>query len=139
MVALQAELTRAKAHTRLVKIFARSKADATKARADLKGTKIIYEKVEYEAKPAGATTDEAREQSMKLTKAAKEASRQLTDVSSQAQLLEGEVNFFKSQMGECIEACDEAMSSATEQSRRAKMFEARISLLEDELDFIKRK
>lgn len=56
--------------------------------------------------------DDAWKQSVESNKAAEVALCQQKDVSSQAQLLEGEVSFLKTQMSGCIKTDDDAVSSA---------------------------
>lgn len=86
-----------------------------------------------------ASLDEVWKQSEESAKVVERASRQLTELLCQAQLLDGEVSFLKTQMSECIKKRDDATIPATEQSRQSRILDARISLSEDELESLKRK
>lgn len=124
VVALKAKLAVANAaHVRLDDIFVRYDADAVENRTELKGTKVRFGMVGQETRLTSVTLNEVREQSVKLAKFVEEASRQPTTVSSRAQYFEGDVNSLKFQMGKCIKARNDAMSSATEQRRHSSMLE----------------
>lgn len=86
-----------------------------------------------------ASPDDAQKRGTESAKASELALRQLTDMSSQAQLLKGDVSSLKTQVSECIKAGDNTNSSATKQGRLSRMLEARVGLLEVEQASQKRK
>lgn len=126
---LEAEPAEAKAaHAQLDDIPAWSKADATKTRANFESSMIRFGEVEQAETLASASLNAARKPSVESAKNAEEALRQLTEVSCQAQLFEGEFSSLKSLMCECTKTRDDAASSATEHSRVSRMPGACLSL-----------
>lgn len=84
-------------------------------------------------------TDEAQKQFTGSAEAVEGALRQLMEVSSLAQILMGKVSFLNLQMSKIAKARDDAIATATEQSRQTKMVEARLGGMKDELDSFKQK
>lgn len=80
----------------LVDISAQSEADAAKARADLENCKVRLGKVKQALKLASANLDDAQKQFAGSAKVVEKALRQLTEMSSRAQLLVGEITFLHS-------------------------------------------
>lgn len=127
------------AHARLVDGSARSKADDNKTRAELDSSIIRIGKVELKSGMASANLSEARMKSVESAKAAKKAIQQPTEVLSETRLLDSEVSFQELETGKCIKERSGAIRFDTEQSWQARMSEACISLLEDELGLIKQR
>lgn len=140
MIAFEAELANANAaHARLDDISTRSEADTTKARSDLENYIVCLGKVEQSSKSANVYLDDTRKQSLKSAKTAEVLLRQLTEMSSRDQLFEGEVDFLTLQMSKFTKKRNDATILATEQSRKLRMLEACIILLENELNSLKQK
>lgn len=124
---------------RLAKIATRCVADANGARTDLRDAHARLVEVEREAKSAREDLYKVREQSTELAKATGELLCQMTKVSSRAQSLETEVMSLKSQMIEVLKVRDDAISSANEKCRDARMLGSCISLSKDKLCLLRQK
>lgn len=117
----------------MVVVAARFKPDANKIKGDLKGN------VKREAKLAVANPYKAREQFAGSAETAEKALRQLTLVSDQAQLFEGEIWFLMLQKSKATKSRDAASGFAAEQSCQVRMLKARIGVLKHELDSLEQK
>lgn len=77
---------------------------------------------------------EVREHSAGLANVAWKALRSLTKLPTRAQALETEVKFLKSQINEVGKTGNDAVSSANEKGRKAKLLESSTVLLRGEID-----
>lgn len=127
------------ANARLNDVSARPEADTIKARIGFESCNVRVGEVEQASKLATASMDNAWKQSVEWDKTAEEAPRQLMEVSSLVQFLDGEQSLLKTQMSECCKTVDDAASSVTKQRRHSRMLEACIDLLKDKPNLIKRK
>lgn len=140
MTSLETELPSAKAfHLQLGEVATFSEADANKLRTGLQKSQARLIEVEQEMKLARKDFGESRKQSAGSAEAAEKSLLQLTKMSNRAQNLEIEVNSLNSLTCKVDKIRDDATWSANEKGREAKIVKSRISLLENELDFLKRK
>lgn len=113
MASLETEFTNVKAaHTRLVDVLVQAEEDANKARSELGDLQLRFSGVAREIKVVNESSEEVQQQSVKSTKAAEEASPQLTKLSGRAQAQETEVSSLGSQLREAAKTRDDATSSA---------------------------
>lgn len=75
---------------------------------------------------------------MKLADAAEDALRHLTETSKRCQMFEDEFCSLISEIGKTFQAREDAIGLVEDQSRVSKMLEARIEVLTNELDWLKR-
>lgn len=124
---------------RLIVVATRSEEDANKGRSDLPNLQARLVKVAQEEMLDREYLGKVREQSAGSAKAAEEALRQLTEMSTPAQALEVEVKISKSQTDGVAKTRDNMITSAHAKGREAKIHDFCIGLLKDELESLKQK
>lgn len=111
------------AHTRQVDVSARAEEHANKARSELRDLQRRFLVVVGEEEVPNESLEEVQQQAVKLTKAAKELSRHLTELSGRTQVLETNADYLQLQLGKVAKACDDAVSSAHGKGRHAGILE----------------
>lgn len=106
---------------------------------DLHDSQARLIRAEREPKMARENLFEVQEQSTESVKAANQALRQLTEMSTRAQALVVEDKYLRPKMDKAVQTRDDAISSASKKGQEVKMVEWRNGLLKDKLDSLKQK